>query len=546
MKYRLVASLAALIPFALVPFFAVHCGNGAAPDDAGLITPTSTATGSGTGTGTQPPPMMEAGAPSDGGDAGDAGTPPPAGFYVPTGCQYGITELTSRGYTNVALDDQTQPSDASGAAPVRVRVGLRGNTTKGAAGYADPTTTAAFIWETAAQTSNARVRYALSSAGLASGASVQTGFVYEVPMSGVGGSEGPTYFHEADVCGLTPGTTYYYQVGGGAAGQEIWSATQSFATVPAMTATAGDAGGPILVGVFGDARDTVGTWQMVNQRMTGSGASILLISGDIVDLGIDETLFTEWLNAIWTNSTSGTGFLTLGQFIMVPINGNHENESSQFYANFAIPGQGTYANTYASFDVGSAHFVMIDDQEIGTSPSSAEAAAQLAWIESDLAAANADRANRPFIVAVSHRGMYSTSYHATDSDVIAARASLAPLYDKYHVNLSMNGHDHEYERSKELNAGSPASGPPVVVDGGTTYVINAGAGADPYPVASFAGTYRQGNATGLGNESDAGVAGCYVLLSLEPTKMTLTAYGMESSGGSVAGDTVIDTMTWGQ
>ena len=53
--------------------------------------------------------------------------------------------------------------------------------------------------------------------------------------------------HQVDVCGLTPGTTYYYQVGGGAAGGEIWSATQSFTTVPA-------AGDPITVGVYGDAR----------------------------------------------------------------------------------------------------------------------------------------------------------------------------------------------------------------------------------------------------------------------------------------------------
>src|ERR1019366_2107682 len=108
-------------------------------------------------------------------------------------------------------------------------------------------------------------------------------------------------------------------------GQEIWSATQSFATVPTT--------GAVTVGVFGDARDTVSTWQMVNQRMAGSGASLLLISGDIVDVGVDESLFQQWLNAIWTDTSdaSGTGFLTLGQIIMVPINGNHENEASQFY-----------------------------------------------------------------------------------------------------------------------------------------------------------------------------------------------------------------------
>ncbi|MGO8994999.1 MAG: fibronectin type III domain-containing protein [Polyangiaceae bacterium] len=508
----------ALVPLALTPFVVAHCGSGAAP-----ASPDGGVTGSPTGT----TPTGDA-AGSDGGTGG-------SGFYNPAGCAFSISELTSRGYTNLALDDTTQPSSASGAAPIRVRVGLHGNTTKGSPGYADPTTSTTFIWETSAQTSNARVRYATSPAGVTSGASVQTGFVYTLPPVSSGlGDTNPTYFHEVDLCGLTPGTTYYYQVGGGAPGQEIWSATQSFATVPSS--------GSITVGVFGDARDAVTTWQAVNQRMTGSGASLLLISGDIVDIGTEESLFSQWLSAIWTDDAGPGGFLTLGQFIIVPINGNHENESSEFYANVAIPGStNTYGNTYASFDVGNTHFVMVDDQEISEDPSSAEAAAQLAWIASDLQAANADRTNHPFIVTVSHRGIYSTSDHAVDSDVLQARTSLAPLYSQYNVDLVMNGHDHEYERSKPLtwNASAGVSTPNIVDAGGTTYVINAGAGADPYAVGQYPASFTN-NSTSLVSPSP--YIGCYVLLTLSGSTLTLNAYGMKASGGSVAGDTVIDTL----
>ena len=100
--------------------------------------------------------------------------------------------------------------------------------------------------------------------------------------------------------------------------------------------------------------------------------------------------------------------------------------------------------------------------------SSAEAQAQLAWIEQDLAAANADRADHPFIVVISHRGMFSTSLHATDPDVLATRASLAPLYDKYKVDLVVNGHDHEYERTYPISRcthGSPPNGAAVAGTG---------------------------------------------------------------------------------
>ena len=119
-----------------------------------------------------------------------------------------------------------------------MRVGLGGNTTKGAggaaspAGYADPTTTASFLWETAAYDTNAKVRFGTSPSQLTT---TQAGFKLYAsppPTVGLGTGENPANMHQVDVCGLTPGTTYYYEVGGGAAGSEIWSATQSFTTVP--------------------------------------------------------------------------------------------------------------------------------------------------------------------------------------------------------------------------------------------------------------------------------------------------------------------------
>ncbi len=507
---------------AVGPFAVVHCGNGDAPNPLDAGGPAATAT--------VPTPA------TDGGDASATSN----AFYAPKGCPFTVAQETTRPFTGYALDDTTAPADPSNAIPMRVRVGVNGGTAKGGADYADLTTTTAFRWETGAATTNARVRYGTTPGALTgSGALVQTGYVFTSPppSQGIGESDSPAYFHEADVCGLTPGTTYYYQVGGGAAGKEIWSAVQSFTTVPAT--------GPIVVGVFGDARDTVGTWGMVNQRMVGQ-ASLILISGDIVDIGVEESLFSQWLDEIWGDG--GAPFGTLGQIPIVPIAGNHEAEASQFYANFTLPGSGPYAGTYSSFDVGNTHFVMIDDQIMSADATGAETTAQLAWLSSDLAAADADRANHPFIVTVSHRGMFSTSNHASDSDVLATRGLLAPLFDKYHVTLAMNGHDHEYERSLPLNAGSPANGPPSIVDGGTTYVINAGAGADPYAVASYTPTpdNRAGTPTALGSALGSPYVGCYVLLTLDGTTLAMKSYGMKASGASVADDVVIDSVTFGQ
>lgn len=486
------ASVASLVAFS--------CGSGKAPDD------------------------------SDGGT--DTGTPVTF-TYTPTGCSYTVTPSKFglspssgnfqdvNGVDTLALDDTAAPS--GDITPSLVRVGVGGGTDSSAASYANPRTSAAFMWETPTPTHAAKVKLGTSATALSD---VHTGYSWITPKD-LGTAT--TNAHAVHVCGLTAGTTYYYQVGGGPTGSETWSKTQSFATVPDS--------GTITVGVLGDARDTVTTWQMVGQRMQQVGVSIQLIPGDIVDLGASGDLWTQWLQAIWIDPTDANKFLTLGQQMIVPIAGNHEGESSQFYGNWTLPGDGDYAGTYSSFDVGNTHFVMIDDQfaQLQTDFTQAPASTQLAWLDADLNRANQNRTKVPFITVLSHRGLYSTSNHSTDPDVLAARGALAPIFDKYAVDLVFNGHDHEYERSNPLKAGTPASGDPVV-GSGTTYVICAGAGADPYTIGKIQKPYSNKQVAFGGGTP---YIGTYSVLTLSGSTLKLDAYGLKASGT----DDVIDTLT---
>jgi predicted phosphodiesterase len=456
----------------------------------------------------------------------DASTPV-AFSYTPTGCSYSVTPPASRAFIDTALDDGTAALPSK-AAPLRVRIGLGGNLDSSKPGYADPSTTAAFTWETEEYSKAAKIRFGTTANDLKE---VRGGFSWTTPPPVVGLSTGKSnYMHEVHVCGLTPATTYYYQVGGGPAGSEVWSATQSFTTVPQT--------GKVVVGVLGDARDKVATWQLVQGRMKDAGVALQLFSGDVVLAGSLESLYTQWLDAIWKDPGDQTKFWTLGQQMMVAIAGNHENEAAQFYGNFAIPGEGQWAEQYASFDVGNTHFVMIDDQPIATQEGGDASKAILAWLDADLARANANRTKVPFIVAISHRAIFSTSLHSTDGDVLLTRKLLTPIFDKYAVDLVFNGHDHEYERSKPLKAGNPPSGAPVV-GAGTRYVVCAGAGADPYAVGSAQVDYRE-KATAFGGSTP--YIGTYGLLELSGNTLTLHAYGLKAAGGGVSGDDEIDTV----
>lgn len=436
--------------------------------------------------------------------------------YRGDGCLYDVSPPEAHAFTDLALDDGASP----GSEPVRVRLGLGGDTKSGGPGYADPSRSAVVTWESTTPTRAAKIRIGPSAAAL----TPRGGYSWTTPAPevGFGSNEPATSMHEVHLCKLEPGRTYYYQVGGGT--PEVWSATQSFTTVPAS--------GAITVGILGDARDKVDVWQRVQQRMRDRAVSMQVTTGDLVFTGTQESLYDKWLGAIWKDPADPNHFVTLGQQMMVMVAGNHENDAARFYGAFAIPGTGPYAESYASFDAGNTHFVVLDDQPLALLGGGEQAKVILAWLEEDLRGADGNRDEVPFVLVVHHRGLYTTSRHADDSDVLDLRKTLAPMYDAHHVDLVVNGHDHAFERTKPLHAGVDPRAAPTLSTPGTVYVVNAGAGADAYEVGAAAFIEKSAKFGG-GTSFD----GLYGVLTLEGRKLTFASYGLTAAGN----DPVIDS-----
>ncbi len=87
----------------------------------------------------------------------------------------------------------------------------------------------------------------------------------------------------------------------------------------------------------------------------------------------------------------------------------------------------------------------------------------------DLARARTNTQIR-WIIVMAHRPPYSCGNHR-DNDLVK-RAWIA-LFEKHGVDLTLWGHDHNYQRTKPLLRGKPAQE-------GLTYVITGGAGAPLY------------------------------------------------------------------
>jgi len=122
---------------------------------------------------------------------------------------------------------------------------------------------------------------------------------------------------------------------------------------------------------------------------------------------------------------------------------------------------------------------------------------QLPWLKKALASSTA-----PWKVVVGHHPIYSAGWYGDDPNAIAR---LTPVFAKYGVQLYINGHEHDYERTKSIN--------------GTTYLITGGGGASIRPI--------------LANSNSVKAASTYSFVELNVTDKTLKIDAWTNKGQSL-------------
>ena len=248
--------------------------------------------------------------------------------------------------------------------------------------------------------------------------------------------------HTAVLRGLEAGTTYVYSVGDGS--ESGWTELAEFTTAPAGTQ-------PFSFVYMGDAQNGLDRWGTLvhNAFRARPDAAFYVMAGDLVNRGAERD---DW-DSLFHNAAGIYDRRTL-----VPVIGNHECQGGRprlYLEQFALPHNGPStieAKRAYSFDYGNALFVILD--------SNLPAKTQTKWLEEKLSQTKAT-----WKFAVYHHPAYSSG---GNRDNLEVRAEWAPLFDKYHVDLALQGHDHAYLRTYPMKGNQRVADPKT----GTVYIIS--------------------------------------------------------------------------
>jgi alkaline phosphatase D len=287
------------------------------------------------------------------------------------------------------------------------------------------------------------------------------------------------YTYHAVIDGLEPATSYNYAVTADNDSHRKSPLSANFTTVAkgrqAFRFTS-----------FGDLATANTAWVLSYGQAAYAVAAVEsfkpafhLLNGDLCYADLNPATQPEvWADFGNNNQTSAANRPWM------PALGNHEIEFdngpqgySSYLTRYTLPDNGVsgFGGRWYSFRVGSALFISLDANDVvyqdagpwvsGPTPLTPASStgnppiepgtsfylrgysggAQTQWLEQTLAAARSNP-SIDWIIVQMHQCIASSSYYGNGSD-LGLRQKWSPLFDKYQVDLVVNGHDHDYERS---------------------------------------------------------------------------------------------------
>ncbi len=298
----------------------------------------------------------------------------------------------------------------------------------------DPRTTQTIQWRTSPEVRDGVVRYRIAgtraewTVRIARTTTLRDQYVLNDPVN---------MRYTVVLRGLMPGTRYEYVVGSPAAG--TWTEPVDFTTAP-------DGDVPFTFVYMGDPQSGLDVWGAALRKLAAEHAEVrfYVIAGDLVNRGNQRD---DW-DSFFHNAQE-----VFSRRPLVPAIGNHEYQGVHgpwmYLRIMTLPENGpelvgpehSYALRYSS-----ALVVSLDSNQPPED--------QVDWLDDRLGGTDAT-----WKFATFHHPLYS-SYPRRDNVVL--RRLWGAVFDRHHLDLALQGHDHAYLRTfpmyAEQRVDSPAEG----------------------------------------------------------------------------------------
>jgi len=327
----------------------------------------------------------------------------------------------------------------------------------------DPARTQAVTWRTDASVKQAYAQIAVAQPGPHFVAKAQK---VEAATQAYAGDLGEVHFHTVRFEGLMPETLYVYRVGDGV----NFSAWHHFRTMSRDRK-------PLSFIYFGDAQnDLKSHWSRVFREAFSDcpRAAFMLHAGDLVNRGNRDAEWAEWSDAGgWVNATIPT----------LATVGNHEYDinrqqplptdpaalkalprglTASWKARFEFPSNGPTGLPQALSET--IYYVDVQGVRIISLNSMEAPEFQAKWLEGVLK----ENPNH-WTVVTHHHPIYSATKSRDNPEL---RDAWQPIYDRYKVDLVLQGHDHAYLRTELKRYENVPTGAAARSPAGTMYVVS--------------------------------------------------------------------------
>ena len=306
----------------------------------------------------------------------------------------------------------------------------------------DPTTTASVTWRTDTSITQAegQIAKANASANFTTWARSETARTEKWKRNRLA-----AHFHSVTFKGLKPNTLYAYRVGSG----DIWSSWYQFRTASAEP-------DEFTFIYLGDAQNNLlSLWARTIRTavLDAPYADFIIHAGDLVNNANRDSDWHEWFES---------GDWIHAKIPSIPSPGNHEYSNYQdvskrrlsvlWRPQFTLPENGPEGFTETTYytDYQGARIISLNSNERHKE--------QVPWLEQVLK-------NNPnkWTFVTFHHPVFSAGGRANKDQ----RKAWKPIFDKYAVDMVLQGHNHTYARGNNIGSGATVRD----TTKGTVYVI---------------------------------------------------------------------------